>query len=63
MAKMAFNVSQGSVATRFRCSGKHDKGFIANSQLLCTNVGWHAFFDFQCTSSIVVVSHVLDHEC
>ena len=30
MIKVAFQVSQGSVATRLWCGGKHDKCFVAN---------------------------------
>ena len=30
MIKVAFSVSQGSVATQLRCGGKHNKRFIAN---------------------------------
>jgi len=30
MIKVAFQVSQGNVATQLRCGGKHDKCFIAN---------------------------------
>ena len=30
MIKVAYSVSQGSVATQLTCGGKHEKGFIAN---------------------------------
>jgi len=30
MIKVAFQVSQGSVATQLTCGGKHDNCFVAN---------------------------------